>query len=264
MKEVVSWTLRSWKRVFLGFSPQHHSTVALVLNPETDSITPQYHVIFDETFSTSSTSVDDEATFTLQQWDTLLNYGYDRHESLPSPDDTETDPGPQWLLPPDAGLPLVPAIIPSTDASIQPETPSIAESSTNTEPSLNRRVRFDLPNENPSEASSPLRLRTSGRITRLPSHLRKDFQLDSHPQRTNLVTNLSKQTSFPTNQRLPRINGEVLNHQRLSTLQWNDLLSSLRGGTYGALLSYTRRHSSDGFIEEWHPSLLDRPKRLSR
>jgi hypothetical protein len=39
-------------------------------------------------------------------------------------------------------------------------------------------------------------------------------------------------------------------------LNWDNLLTSVQRGTYGALLSFTQQHSSDGFIEEWHPSLL--------
>jgi hypothetical protein len=39
-------------------------------------------------------------------------------------------------------------------------------------------------------------------------------------------------------------------------MDWNTLLTSLRRGNYGALLSYMQRQSSDGYIEEWHPSLL--------
>jgi hypothetical protein len=55
-KKLPKWHKRSWKGVFLEFSPLHHTTVALVLNPDTGNITPQYHVVFDETFSTISSS----------------------------------------------------------------------------------------------------------------------------------------------------------------------------------------------------------------
>jgi hypothetical protein len=53
-KKLPNWQRKSWKGVFLGFSPNHSTNVALVLNPETGSITPQYHVVFDEKFSTTS------------------------------------------------------------------------------------------------------------------------------------------------------------------------------------------------------------------
>jgi hypothetical protein len=38
----------------MGFSPLHSSDVPLVLNLRTGSITPQFHVVFDDYFSTVS------------------------------------------------------------------------------------------------------------------------------------------------------------------------------------------------------------------
>jgi hypothetical protein len=95
---------------------------------------------------------------------------------------------------------------------------------------------------------APQHLRQSGSIIlhRTPKHLR-DFIL---------LTNLSKQTHFAPLRNLPRVRCEVLNHQRLCSLQWNNLLTSLRGGSYGSLLSYVQQHSENGFLDEWHPSLL--------
>ena len=48
------WEPRSRRGVFMGFSHLHSSEVPLVLNLETGSITPQYHVVFDDLFSTVS------------------------------------------------------------------------------------------------------------------------------------------------------------------------------------------------------------------
>ena len=38
--------------VYLGNSPFHTGSVALVLNNITGNVSPQYHVVFDDTFST--------------------------------------------------------------------------------------------------------------------------------------------------------------------------------------------------------------------
>ena len=43
---------RSRRGVFVGFSKVHSSDVPLILNPRTGHISPQYHVVFDDTFST--------------------------------------------------------------------------------------------------------------------------------------------------------------------------------------------------------------------
>ena len=53
------WQPRLRRGVFMGFSNLHSSEVPLVLNLETGSITPQYHVVFDDQFSTV-TSVERE------------------------------------------------------------------------------------------------------------------------------------------------------------------------------------------------------------
>jgi hypothetical protein len=53
------WQPRSRRGIFMGFSTLHSSEVPLVLNLDTGSITPQYHVVFDDQFSTV-TSVERE------------------------------------------------------------------------------------------------------------------------------------------------------------------------------------------------------------
>ena len=46
------WDPRSRLGIYVGHSPQHAGSVALVLNPKTGLISPQFHVIFDDDFST--------------------------------------------------------------------------------------------------------------------------------------------------------------------------------------------------------------------
>ena len=43
---------RSQVGVYLGYSPSHVINVALVLNLKTGHISPQYHLVFDDGFST--------------------------------------------------------------------------------------------------------------------------------------------------------------------------------------------------------------------
>ena len=47
------WETRSRTGIYLGYSPCHTSTVALVLNLRTGYISPQFHVFFDEKLSTA-------------------------------------------------------------------------------------------------------------------------------------------------------------------------------------------------------------------
>ena len=48
------WKRRSDLGIYLGHSPVHHRNVALVLNPLTGLVSPQFHVRFDPFFTTSS------------------------------------------------------------------------------------------------------------------------------------------------------------------------------------------------------------------
>ena len=49
--KIPKWNSRARQGIFVGFSTKHSSTVPLVFNPSTQHISPQYHVIFDDTFS---------------------------------------------------------------------------------------------------------------------------------------------------------------------------------------------------------------------
>ena len=46
------WEPRSRIGVYLGHSPYHAGSVALVWNPTTGRVSPQFHVVFDNHFST--------------------------------------------------------------------------------------------------------------------------------------------------------------------------------------------------------------------
>ncbi len=51
-KGVPKWEPRSRVGIYMGHSPAHAGSVAMVLNPTTGHILPQFHVVFDNTFST--------------------------------------------------------------------------------------------------------------------------------------------------------------------------------------------------------------------
>ena len=46
------WESRSRAGIYLGYSKDHTGNVAMVLNLRTRHISPQFHLIFDDTFST--------------------------------------------------------------------------------------------------------------------------------------------------------------------------------------------------------------------
>jgi hypothetical protein len=46
------WEPRSHLGIYVGHSPSHAGLVALVLNPRTGHVSPQFHVVFDDHFTT--------------------------------------------------------------------------------------------------------------------------------------------------------------------------------------------------------------------
>jgi hypothetical protein len=50
--KVPKWQPRSRQAVYLGHSPRHAQTVPIVYNIRTGHCSPQYHVVFDDQFST--------------------------------------------------------------------------------------------------------------------------------------------------------------------------------------------------------------------
>ena len=65
--KITKWDTRSRRGVNVGFRKMHSTKVGLVLNLLTGSISPQYHVVFDDMFSTvvSSTAADPEVWIRL-------------------------------------------------------------------------------------------------------------------------------------------------------------------------------------------------------
>eukprot|EP00804_Cyclotella_cryptica_P010321 CCRYP_012254-RA/>CCRYP_012254-RA protein AED:0.10 eAED:0.03 QI:0/0/0/1/1/1/3/0/1268 len=51
-KKIPKWESRARQGIFVGFSPHHSTSVPLILNPRTQHISPQFHVIFDDVFTT--------------------------------------------------------------------------------------------------------------------------------------------------------------------------------------------------------------------
>ena len=77
--------MRSKRGIYLEVSPFYLPTAHLVLNSATGSITPQYHLIFDDTFSI----VFSDGQFDPSIWTYLLSHGYELHATV-QPDSTGT------------------------------------------------------------------------------------------------------------------------------------------------------------------------------
>ena len=71
-KKLPCWKPSASQGIFMGLSPDHASTVSLVLSLDTGTITPQFHVVFDDWFATVATSVDDLPDFNSTAWSKMF------------------------------------------------------------------------------------------------------------------------------------------------------------------------------------------------
>ena len=138
---VPKWTPRSRQGIYVGFSTSHAGKVALIHDPRTTHVSPQYHVVFDEYFSSvsgppkenidkflekiyksaawlSSSSIDDSTASASKQYhfDTF----WSDPESLPLPSTTSR----KRPLPPDTTSTQPanhnPSVEPADNPSLQP------------------------------------------------------------------------------------------------------------------------------------------------
>ena len=94
-KKIPKWEPRSRQGMHLGWSPLHASNVPLILNLTTGHISPQFHVVFDDWFSTVSTEdknvLDDIEDDTWSQL--FMDHRYQAHFDEDDPMDLDDE----WL-----------------------------------------------------------------------------------------------------------------------------------------------------------------------
>ena len=99
-KKLPKWQARARRGQYLGISPDHSSTVGLIHNLRTGFISPQYHVIYDDLFSSvpnaESGGLPHAREFTGDFWRRLIETGL---ESVLPDDDADPVPPlhPDWL-----------------------------------------------------------------------------------------------------------------------------------------------------------------------
>jgi hypothetical protein len=79
-KKLPKWNRKSRRAVYLGYSKQHSNNVHMVLSLETGKISPQYHLVFDDSFST----VYSDGAFDADVWNSLVTSNLERHADAPT------------------------------------------------------------------------------------------------------------------------------------------------------------------------------------
>ncbi|KAL7565609.1 hypothetical protein ACA910_018971 [Epithemia clementina (nom. ined.)] len=93
------WAARSRQGQFLGFSSQHSTTIGMIRNLATGTISPQYHVVYDELFHTVTTDwqpPDDNDT----TWPDIFIRDHYLEEYDPTVDGPLPAVDPSWTGPP--------------------------------------------------------------------------------------------------------------------------------------------------------------------
>ena len=67
--------------MYLGSSATHHSTIGKILNLKTGAVSPQFHVVYDELFTTSFGKLT-ETAFDKDHWSSLIDFGIDHASEL--------------------------------------------------------------------------------------------------------------------------------------------------------------------------------------
>ena len=93
-KKIPKWDPRVRRGQFLGFSTQHSSTIGLILNHRTGSVTPQYHCVYDDLFTTVPNGefapVFDTEHFAADDWERLISSGGLERADIPTLDGNDT------------------------------------------------------------------------------------------------------------------------------------------------------------------------------
>ena len=86
-KKLPRWEPRSKLGQFLGRSKVHAGTVGLIRNVVTGKVSSQFHVVYDENFTTMKTHHDEDNDIIPEDWKNLFIYN---RETTYDPDDNDT------------------------------------------------------------------------------------------------------------------------------------------------------------------------------
>lgn len=96
-RSIPRWQARSRRGQFMGLSPQHSSSVACILHQQTGHVSPQFHVVFDDLFSTVVAGTGgpfDTERFDAASWSKLVSTGLERYLEQELDDDGKMLPLP--------------------------------------------------------------------------------------------------------------------------------------------------------------------------
>ena len=287
-KKLPKWERRSRRGIYLGVSKYHSTTVHLVLNPRTGKISPQYHVVFDDTFST----VFSDGQFTDEVWNSLVLSNHDRHpntdfaidivpfeENEPRFDGEQTttfeNETEQTTLPIDrinnqpSDLIPEPLTTPHSTEGATSSTEGVHSSpegaTSSTEGVISSSEGVTTSSEGAAQRPP---LRRSTRVRKTIDRLNLFTINDNHGQRALMVEMFCQTPSIPSGSQQVNFNGrdkpsklssERINQQSLANFKWDNLINTL-STSYSSLGAFVAEHQQNlsygNLVEYLNPALL--------
>ena len=294
-KKLPKWSRRSRRGIYLGLSKVHSSNVHLVLHPETGHISPQYHLVFDDTFST----VYSDGQFDADVWSSLVSSNLERHSDADVPSNHSSTFNDGEIVPQIQARPTVPPTDrPISVDKIEDDLQSLFDrlnvpedlrpASPTSSPLPTRKLfqpptlssPFSVPEGVPEgeELASPSSPTTDAQVSSSPPTLRRSQRTRRPIDRMTFTNNINpidssyfdmfdqtpnptgpRQMLFKGNDRPHRITRETLNQQFLSELNWAKLLYVCKTthSSIGAFMSeHNKSLSYDNLVGYLNPALF--------
>ena len=277
-KKIPKWNPRARRGQFLGYSSSHSSLIGLIRNLNTGYVSPQYHCVYDDQFTTvpnhESGGILHEEPFDQQRWLELVRAGWER-AVLDDDDDPETGEPPNSTRPPTLAPVWKPE--PVQQAPVAPKRVRFQIEPTVTEPEVPLSPEGDNTNEEdivpetaeplideaiPDEPPTPqpppapnepepeegVQRTRFGRVLKQPDRLTykmaafKEFEKQSNPYCNPKRKVLSSQ----------------LNEQFLMGLKWNQAINAIKSNDLQSMMNLMSQHTDvdDGTVEWMHPMIL--------
>ena len=284
-KKIPKWSPRVRRGQFLGFSTQHSSTIGLVLNHRTGNVTPQFHCVYDDLFTTvpngEVTPVFDTEQFEADDWERLIDSGGLERADIPTDENGDT----VFRLDDDWKSPEEIEFARDQERLRQLERLAEPEDWLAPPPLIDRREQMSPLREH-DPAQDPLNILDGDdfRVTTFDDDvappvrdLTLDFQdevaVEPRPRmrspppaprrsgRDRKPNPRFKGSEWTNIQRgrlaNQRVRAECLNAQFLHSLDWSDVLSTLPEGSWKTMLTNINLHTTDEGLVEWlHPLAL--------
>ena len=172
-KTIPKWMPRARLGIYLGFSTNHARNVALVLNPTTGLVSPQYHVRFDDLFETTRNPRNN--AIDLATWQVKAGFKERKDGNVINVKPVENVTTTSLLPLPRENLPTEPVIPQLDDVHVPPTTTvneniTVPEGATETE----TETQDDSIPQQPQQTEQPPPLRRTSR-TRKPTEAMRSY-----------------------------------------------------------------------------------------